>query len=273
MSEKKIILDAEEGKNLKAFVKDALQIYQDGRCNFKDFYESEKYYFTPKIMSNISTVLDIGCATGGFGNALKKQFNNKLSYTGIDVNRTEIKNGKKAFPKQNFIRGIFPTAMKDSQKYDLVCAFGFFHMVVKWKQMLSDLIKHSKKYVNISVVCRLEGTTVTDKDLSYYYYLDTGERAPSIAINIRELLNYCCHHELKVKRIGFYGYNNKASRSTAFRPIREKDTIYGNLFLELFDSEKQPKRFGGLAPEQTKARAFVPETKIVINGKKWNNWR
>ncbi len=253
--------------------KNLMQIYQTWRTKFSDFYESERFFFTSELMSNVSSVLDVGCGGGGFGNALRKKFGNKFSYTGIDVNETEVVGGKERFPELNFVRGCFPKGLKDEERFDLVCAFGFFHMVLNWKKTLFDFTRFAKRFVNVSVVCRLEGGTVLDSDVSYYYYLNSGKRVPSIVLNIRELLNFCCHHELRVKKISFYGYHNSGVRSTAFRPLPESETIYGNLFLELFDSDKNPKRFGGLSSKQTDQRFFVPEVKIVIDGKEWNGWR
>jgi len=258
---------------LKTFDSGLMNVYSQWRVKLEDFNESEKYFFTDELMSNVSSILDVGCGCGGLGNALKIRFGTAFSYTGINTKETCVIKGEKISPELKIIDGIFPNSIKSGKMFDMICAFGFFHMVLEWKKLLFNLTKFANKFVNVGVVSRLEGATVIDPDVSYYYYLDSGDRVPSIAINIRELLNYCCHHELRVKRIKYYGYHNKSFRSTAFRPIQEKDTIYGNLFLELFEPGNETVPFGGLAPNQTNRRQFVPDLEIIIDGKSWNEWR
>lgn len=44
-----------------------------------------------------------------------------------------------------------------------------------------------------------------DKDISYVYYLDSGERIHLIVHNIYEFFNFCCIHEMRVKKYLFTG--------------------------------------------------------------------
>ena len=79
--------------------KEAAEYFSNNRNKIEDFYKSEQVilqnlisdYFKRKDGHNI---LDIGCATGGLGRALKDKLNEKINYIGIDINPLSIQKGK-----------------------------------------------------------------------------------------------------------------------------------------------------------------------------------
>lgn len=108
-----------------------------------------------------------------------------------------------------------------------------------------EMVRIAKKFVNISLTFQLEGSAVIDKDRSYFYYLDTGERVHQVIHNIYEFTNFLSIHELRVKKINFYGYHTM-SPGDNFRSVPNDKKIKGNLLLELFEAgEQYPDRMGG----------------------------
>jgi hypothetical protein len=221
------------------------------------------------------SILDVGGATGAIGNVLQKKFNQKYDYTCIDVDEKAINKGKKLYPDLNFIKGYFPNNL-GKRKYDLVILTGWFAQVIEWKKLLKELCNRSKKFVNVAVNFRLEGTTVIDPDVSYVYYLDTNIRVPEITHNIYEFMNYASCHELSAKKISFYGYTRPSKPTSAYRPLARKNQVQGNLMIEKFqDSDGDFKRIGGISNEALcamggggKYTTFKPQYEILINGKK-----
>lgn len=254
------------------------KIYSSFRGEFKDFYDSEKHFFLFEPLKglfkknnsvSVAKLLEIGCGTGGLGRALKKRFSfTKINYVGVNNNPAECSIGEQLTPfPARFVCETFPLA-GSHKRFDLVLSFGFFHMQPDWKECLKAMVDCSKRFVNVSVMVRLDGSTVVDKDLSYFYYLDTGERVHSIVQNLYELINFCCIKEMRAKNIWYYGYHSKA-KSTARRPLPVRDIVYGNLLLELFPFGEEPERFGGHPPEMRKKYPlFEPEISIVIDKKK-----
>jgi SAM-dependent methyltransferase len=259
-------------------VSELSELYSSFRGEFDDFYDSEKHFFLRKPLKglfkknnrvSVAELLEIGCGTGGLARALKKRFSStKIDYVGINSNPVECSVGEQLTPSPaRFVCETFP--LKNLKKrFDLVLSFGFFHMQPDWKDCLKAMVDSSNRFVNVSIMVRLEGSTVVDRDLSYFYYLDTGERVHSIVQNLFELINFCCVKEMRAKRIWYYGYHSGV-KSTARRPLPARSVVYGNLLLELFPFGQEPERFGGHPPGlRQKYPLFEPEINVVVDGKK-----
>ena len=67
---------------------DSLEFYSRHRSSEDQLYESERF-FLPAIAREVETVLDIGCAAGGFF-PIMRAFNPEIQYTGIDVTEAFI---------------------------------------------------------------------------------------------------------------------------------------------------------------------------------------
>lgn len=253
------------------------EIYSKWRTNYDEFWDSEKYFFDKviKVTPNMS-ILDVGCACGGLGAALRDKFliNDSIDYTGIDPDSIAIKYGKKSFPYLKLFEGYFPEDMPCNKKYDLVIMMAWFAQVPEWKKMLKDLVKRSSKFVNIALNFRMEGPTVIDRDTSYFYYLDTQERVHEITHNIYEFVNFCCIKELGVKKIYFYGYHpqKNSGASTACRPLARSEQIQGNILLELYPKGIEISRYQGISPQAKKVIGrkvdiVKPEMEIIIDNR------
>jgi len=252
------------------------ELYSNFRIKYNQLWESERAFLNKKYLQDGMSILDVGGASGALGDILQKKFDHKYDYTCIDPDSKAINKGKILYPNLNFIKGYFPNDLPKLKKYDLVILTGWFAQVIEWKKLLTELCSRSKKFINIALNFRLEGTTVTDPDLSYVYYLDTGIRVPEITHNIFEFINYVSCHELLAKKIMFYGYTRPQKPTSAYRPLERKKQIQGNLLIEKFlGSDGDFKRIGGISNQalsamggQFKFATFKPEYKILINGKK-----
>lgn len=213
-----------------------------------------------------------GGGVGGLGNAIIKSIEPSINYTVLDPDSNCIKYGKRHFPHFKFIEGYFPDKCP-RKKFDMIIMFATFPQLPNWKEILLEMVKHSKKYINLTLTVRLSGTTVVDKDVSYFYYLDSRQRVHQVIHNLYELINFCSIHEMRAKRIIFYGYHVPQNGNNN-RCVPNKEQIRGNLFLELFPDNKQyPGRVGG-APEgffkEINVPFFTPSIEIIIDGKPFN---
>ncbi|MCO5141916.1 MAG: class I SAM-dependent methyltransferase [Oligoflexia bacterium] len=242
----------------------------DSAPKMKDYFKSTTHFFTPTYIKDKNTFLDIGGSGGNFAAAIKSEIAD-INPTVIDPDPNSITKGKNSYPSFEFIQGYFPETKLPKEKYDIVSIQALFPQIPNWKEMLLSLSKHTKKYLNLSLVLKLHGTTIVDKDVSYFYYLDSGERVHQVVHNIHELLNFLCIREMNVKKIMFFGYHTPEAGHN-FRCVPNSEQIKGNLMLELFEDESDnPKRMGGAVHKganNPNYSFFVPEMDIIIDGKK-----
>ena len=149
-------------------------------------------------------VLDIGGAGGAFVEMIKNDFAD-IHATVLDPDQKCIEYGKKQYPHFNFIKGIFPDDLRSDTKFDVVSMQALFPQLPNWKDILFSMQKYAKKYIAFTCVLKLRGTTVVDKDVSYAYYLDTGERVHQVVHNMNEIINFMSIREMGVKKISFLG--------------------------------------------------------------------
>ena len=211
---------------------------------------------------------------------MKKKYGDLIKYTCIDPDKKAIEAGKKAFcsyyPDLELIHGYYPHDIQESRKWDMVSVIGWFAQIPEWKNYLRRLVSNSKRYVNIGINVRLEGTTVIDKDVPYVLYLDTEEIVYEITHNLWEMINFCSLPEIRAKKISFYGYTSPSKSSSAYRPLPRDKQIQGNLLIELLPEEKEVFRYGGISNEALhamealgdKIQVFRPEYNIIINDDK-----
>lgn len=163
----------------------------------------------------------------------------------------------------------------ENKKFDYVSMQALFPQLPNYKETLRELVDISNNYVNISLTFKLSGAPVIDKDLSYVYYLDSGERVFQVVHNLYTFINYLCIHELRIKKISFFGYHTPNSGDN-FRDVPNDEQIKGNLLLEKFaENETYPARMGGQSNliGNPNYKPFRPEIDIVINGKPFLIWK
>jgi hypothetical protein len=236
-----------------------------------NYFQSTKYFFTKDLVVDNMSFLDIGGAGGGLAAAVNNEIAT-IKATIVDPDSNVIALGKKKYPHFNFVNGFFPDAMKQNDKFDYVSMQALFPQIPDWKAMLLSLRNVAKKYLNISMILKLDGTTIVDKDISYFYYLDSGQRVHQVVHNIYELYNFLCIHEMNVKAINFFGYHTPYSGHN-FRCVPNSQQIKGNLLLTFFDEGQNPKRFGGAVEKGTQSGEYVffePQTTFMIDNKQFD---
>jgi len=244
------------------------------RSKFEDFYESERYFLTKDIIKQGMAILDIGCASGGLGAAIRDKVEAKIQYTGIDIDRKAIDLGKQDFSGIELIHGKYPEDVP-KRKFDMIILLNLFEQIAEWKNFLLSLTGRCNKFINIGLILRMTGPTIIDKDVSYGYYHDSGVRVHKIIHNIFEFVNFCCIEEMRVKKISFYGYciDRAASAAGDFRPLPQKEQIRGNMLLELYEDGKNIKRVGGFINDAAKEFdldypvTVRPEMEIIVDKK------
>lgn len=219
------------------FVKD------NRRSQEKELFRSEKY-FLDTVIEKGHTVLDVGCAAGGIYNILKNKIGD-LKYTGLDIDAECIKAASERYPDATFLAGSFLDNTFTSDSFDVVISMLVMGMQPDYKKFISEFVRVSRQYVIFDARLRYDGTTVVDKDLSYFYYHGSGQRNYYVVHNVFELINFLHIESLHLKKIRIYGYHPE-DRSSAFVPMPKNEMVVATICLEKYpQGERDFVRYGG----------------------------
>jgi hypothetical protein len=236
-----------------------------------NYFESTKYFLTKEYFKDDTSFIDIGGAGGGLSAAIYNEVA-KIKVTILDPDKNATTLGQSKYPDFTYINGFFPDGLDIAMKFDIVSMQALFPQIPGWKNLLLQMMATATKHMNISMLLRLDGTTVVDKDVSYFYYLDSGERVHQVVHNIYEFYNFLCIYEMNVKEINFYGYHTPYNGHN-FRCVPNTQIIKGNLMLTFFEEGQNPKRFGGAVEKGVNSEGykyFEPKTTFIIDDKEFD---
>lgn len=118
-------------KNRHYKSKELSAYYDKNRHHLEEFYLSERSVISRLKIPEGSSVLDIGCASGGLYGALSGMVSG-ISYTGIDINPTSIELGKKRYPTGRFICGDY--ASDSCEVHDRPYDYIFSLSCIDWNE-------------------------------------------------------------------------------------------------------------------------------------------
>ncbi len=262
----------------------------------EDFEQSNSFFLEGNFIKPGDSFLDIGGATGKFINFINQEIS-PVQGTVLEIDQECIDLGMKNYPEIHFCQMKFPDQILEGQ-YDIVSMQFLFPHLKDWKRSIREMVKLSKRYINFSAIVQEYGRTIDDDEVSYFYYLNTGERKAQVILNICEIVNFLCLQELRVKSIHFSGtysldlftpslvdcYEKVLNREEIpetmlceirnahlFRGIFPFDQINGSFTIELFDKKDNPKRMGGAGKSDREKylddyKFFIPDISINIQG-------
>lgn len=131
--------------------KNVTKYYINNRSKYNELYLSESKLLDKLKGKKIKTILDFGCASGNFYSIFKKMFG-KINYTGIDIEKTMIKNAVKKFKKDK--AATFLTSNKNKlnfnkDNFEFTFSTSVLHHVQNYKKIIDELARTSSKYIFI----------------------------------------------------------------------------------------------------------------------------
>ncbi len=106
------------------------------RQSWLDLYPSEKAIFDWLDLRQVKSVLDVGCAVGGFSTLFPFS-----TYTGVDVSELMRDKAKRLHPDRRFVAEI------PEESFDLVMCLGVLHITGDWAALLQKLWARTEKYL------------------------------------------------------------------------------------------------------------------------------
>jgi SAM-dependent methyltransferase len=185
------------------------KFYLENRSSPSQLYSSEKYFFD-KIDLRNKSILDIGCACGGFYNIFKVLYEN-INYTGVDISPELIFEAGRLYPEASFCVSAGEKLGFENESFDLVFSTGVFHLIEDgWRDLYREAYRTAREKVLIDF-------RITDKEsrrgrikLDFY---GAGEKNYALytVLNIFELFDFLNALKPKPFKISAYGYNHKPS--------------------------------------------------------------
>lgn len=123
---------------------DSLDFFQTHRQRPEDLYPSERL-FLPDVLPRVHTVLDVGCAAGGFSRIMKS-FNPGIAYTGVDINPEFVEVARRSFPDSAFQVGDGITFETPPGSYDLVHSSGILHLNSRFEDIVASCYAQARQY-------------------------------------------------------------------------------------------------------------------------------
>ena len=157
-----------------------------------DFFRSETH-FLDSIATDITNVLDVGCATGRFIELLR-HYGVDPAYTGIDITPASLVRARTLYPHARFIEADALDCEID-ETFTLVNATGVCQHEPRFERLIERMLGWSSRYVLFDVKFAKRDRHLVDVDCAYcgtddrlYYivlspdrFFETLKRLPHIA--------------------------------------------------------------------------------------------
>jgi len=194
---------------------DTVQFYTENRQTYDELYDSETYFLTKEFIRQMFSVLDVGCATGGFYNVFE-MLNPDIQYVGIDVSQELLKIAKSKFPSK--VNPLFAWYNGEEEfpieeKSDLVFSSGIMHLIDDWKALFRKMVDRCRKNVLVDFRVTLDetrrGTYHFDFDGDGIYHHQTNYHV----VNLTELLEFFNSFR-NISEVRLFGYKGRANKDT-----------------------------------------------------------
>ena len=207
-----------------------VSFFDSHRTTTSDVYPSEWFFLKDQLQEGMS-ILDIGCAQGGFAGIIREQLS-KFSYTGVDISKAMITKASEKYPQHVFHHVNENDYSALSGKYDMTLVLGMLHLHETWRDTIKVAWKHTKSVLILDLRETFE-KTIEDKVKSYFTMDingsngDYSEVLPYNVVNAGEALEIITSICTGLEKISNYGYLQDPSNTTV-TPINK---IFANVYL------------------------------------------
>jgi SAM-dependent methyltransferase len=208
-----------------------VDFFDHERATTEQVYPSEWFFLKDLLKEGIS-VLDVGCAQGGFAGVLAENLTD-FRYTGIDINAGMIERARHRHPGQHFhVVGEDDWPVLGGARFDLVLVLGILHLHESWRDTIARAWAHTAGTLLMDLR-EYEGATIEDKAVSSFR-MDFGTDGavgatvalPYVIVNAADALATVRRLTPGAGRLSQFGYLHPVSRS-AVTPV---DRVMANVW-------------------------------------------
>lgn len=141
--------------------------YANHRNRPEDLYPSERR-FLPWLASQVSSVMDTGCAAGGFSN-IWRHYRPDIVYTGLDVSASLIQTARKLHPELRFLHENVTQGTKLPDRYaTVVQALGWLNWEPDYARAIDELWRLTDRYLflDVRLVAQHDSATIGQQRLA-----------------------------------------------------------------------------------------------------------
>ena len=188
-----------------------LDFFKSHRQTTKDVYPSE-WFFLQRVLSESMSVLDIGCAQGGFATILEEHLKS-FDYVGADISEAMIQTARERHPTRTFV--LTPEtdlSVLGGRRFDVVLCLGILHLNEKWRELIAQAWAHTDGALILDL---REGHAETVEDIKRSYFkmdFNGGDESHSSMVLPYNVINSSdalatlkkiCHGYSKLERYGY----------------------------------------------------------------------
>lgn len=208
---------------------DCIRRFSEKRAG--DFFKSETRLLS-RIMPDVRSVLDIGCASGRFLDLLH-QWRDDVEYTGIDISATNIRNARTHYSNALF-HHTNALDFDCDRTFDLVNATGVMQHEPRFEDLIRKMLSLSSTHVLFDVKLAKIEQHMVDRSISY-----AGSKKSRLYFN---LLSYTTLRTFLlglsgVRNIEIYGYVTTPNQRTHV-PVHISTIVSASILLEKGDSPR-----------------------------------
>lgn len=177
-----------------------------------DFFQSETKLL-PSILGNISSVLDVGCASGRYIElllSLRPELCASLDFHGIDTSEESIANARRIYPQYHF-RTINALDYAPGRMFDLVNATGVCQHEPRFEMLIKRMVDWSTNYVMFDVKFAAIEEHIIDRGSSFAGSADN--RLYFILLSYPRMIDFLRSLE-EVGAIRIFGYETPVNKRT-----------------------------------------------------------
>jgi hypothetical protein len=134
---------------------ESLDYYRRHRQRPEELYPSERF-FLPDVLRQIGSMLDVGCAAGGFSE-VAKALNPRVRYVGVDIVPAFIETARVEHPHAEFVIGDGLTFATPPGSFDLAHASGVLHLNLRYRDIITAMWAQTRRFL----LCDLRLTTAS----------------------------------------------------------------------------------------------------------------
>ena len=187
----------------------AVQFYRTHRNQPENMYPSERF-FLPSVLQQVTKVLDVGCAAGGFSRIMRS-FNPNLRYTGVDISEELLAVARQENPDCDFFLGDGVHFSFPPGSFDLVYCTGILHVNSQWKKMIRAMWELCNKFLLFDVRLTQDSSTAGSLSLDYGDGLPSHQNLPYQVFNTQEWISFIRTLTPRPSRMQVRGYPHPVS--------------------------------------------------------------
>ena len=217
---------------------DLVDFYTKQRSQPEDLYPSERR-FIPWLAQTTDSVLDTGCAAGGFSN-IWRHFNPSMEYTGIDIAPSLIEAARKLHPGQRFEVGNVTDGVDFPNEFAAVVqALGWLTWETQWVKAVEELWRLTGKYllIDVRIATDEESAISTVQQMALANPWDGKTTTPYVVVAWPEFAGMLL--SLAPASVLGFGYWGKAADTVV--------GVTGDICLAVFVIEKNPAHGGDVS--------------------------